>query len=770
MLQTIHDKLKGVFAITILTALGVVFVFWGVEAKVGTSGKAQGIEVNGTELNVQDVRSEYQQELSRYQAAFGAAGVPDEIRTQLQTSALDKAVLGELVRQRTQKLRFVASDKEVFGIIQQVPAFQVNGKFSSDAYHAALRSAAMRPDQFERDQREYAVARQLDRGISSSTFLLPAELDRRVSLMNEARDIAWVTIPAAEFLPQVAQDDAALKAWYDGHQSLYMTEERATVEYVELNLDALATSAAVTESQLREFYDANKDRWSTPGRRHARHILVAIKDGDEAAAAAKAKKIYERARAGEDFAKLAREMSDDAGSAGAGGDLGWALRSDFVPAFADAVWAMKPGDLSEPVRSEFGFHIIKLEGAETDSTKSFEEVRAQLEPEVRRAEVEKAFGDKQEMLVTLAFESAGNLAELATKLDLPVRRVEQFTRAGGGELGNNPALIEAVFAPEVLSGSELRTVELSAGRVVAVRVAAHNPATARPFAEVRDQVAAAARLEAAQHLAAEKAKAVAAELSGGGDWAAATQAWRKGVPEPATYQPRLVRRDEPLVAAEIKDAAFRAAKPEGRARFGTAQLNTGDAVVWMMSAVHTGTLAALSPADRQKAAEAAHQSLSVADAAAYITSMRAAAKVDVNQAQPDGTTALHWAVQKDDVDLVERLIKAGANVNAKNDYGSTPMSEAAINGDVAILDRLLKGGANVESPNADGQTALMVIARTNNVEAAKLLISRGANVNAVEQWKEQTALMWAAASAQPAMVKVLVDAHADVNARSRVNN
>jgi ankyrin repeat protein len=145
-------------------------------------------------------------------------------------------------------------------------------------------------------------------------------------------------------------------------------------------------------------------------------------------------------------------------------------------------------------------------------------------------------------------------------------------------------------------------------------------------------------------------------------------------------------------------------------------------------------------------------------------------KVNVNTPESDGTTALHWAVQRDDADLVDRLIKAGANVNAKNDYGSTPMSEAAINGNVAILDRLLKTGADVESPNADGQTALMVVARTTNVDAAKLLLSRGANVNAVEKWREQTALMWAAAESQPAMVKLLVAAGADVNARSKVNN
>src|SRR5215471_2369782 len=145
-------------------------------------------------------------------------------------------------------------------------------------------------------------------------------------------------------------------------------------------------------------------------------------------------------------------------------------------------------------------------------------------------------------------------------------------------------------------------------------------------------------------------------------------------------------------------------------------------------------------------------------------------KVNVNAPESDGTTALHWAVQKDDADLVDRLIKAGANVNARNDYGSTPMSEAAVNGNVAIIDKLLKAGANVESPNADGQTALMIIARTSNVEAARLLISHGANVNAVEKWREQTPLMWAAAEGQPLMVKELVAHGADVNARSHVND
>ncbi len=157
------------------------------------------------------------------------------------------------------------------------------------------------------------------------------------------------------------------------------------------------------------------------------------------------------------------------------------------------------------------------------------------------------------------------------------------------------------------------------------------------------------------------------------------------------------------------------------------------------------------------------------DAATVRAMLAASPRPDVNEKSADGTTALHWAVYNNDVDLVERLVAAGADVNAKNDYDATPMSEAAVVGNVPVIRKLLAAGADVESPNADGQTALMVIARTSNVEAARLLLKRGAAVNARERWRGQTALMWAAAEAQPAMVKLFLEHGADPNARSVEN-
>jgi peptidyl-prolyl cis-trans isomerase D len=628
MLQTIHDKLKGIFAITILIALGVVFVFWGVDVSVGSFTKARGIEVNGQEIAVEDVLGGYQDELSRYQAAFGSAGVPEDMQKALQTRVLEQAVRSELIRQRTRELNFEAGPEQVLDAIRQIPAFQAGGQFSADAYHAALRSINMSPARFEAEQRDVVLAQQLDRGISTSAFVLPSEFDRQVALRNETRELAWVVVPAAEFTDRVELDEAAIAAYYEANKPLYMTEEVATVDYVELDIERFAAAADVTEAELREYYETNSSRYTTPGRRHARHILIAA-DDDEAAAEARAKAAYERARAGEDFAALARELSDDTGSKESGGDLGFAQRGDFVAAFGDAVWSMEPGEIRGPVKTEFGWHVIRLEAIDPEITRTFDDVRAELEPELRRAKVEKAFGDAQEQLDTLAFEAAGSLEPVATQMKLPVRRIERFTRSGSAEFGAAPPLSDAVFAPDVLAGREVRTVELEPGRVVAVAVVAHAPARTRTLDEIRPQIEAAARQEKAEQLAAARASALSAELTAGASWDVATEAWQQAAPE-ATHQPRLARRNDMQVPGELRLAAFKAPPPAGTPRYGTATLENGDAAVWTVTAVQSGTLTALAQDERQREFDQARERAALADAMAYIAALRENADVDIN--------------------------------------------------------------------------------------------------------------------------------------------
>ena len=628
MLQTIHDKLKGIFAIGILIALGVVFVFWGVNVSVGDFTKARGIEVNGEEIGVEDVQRAYQDELSRFQAAFGAAGVPEDMRSSLQARVLEQAIRSELIRQRTRKMNYEAGPAQILEAIRQIPAFQAGGEFSPDAYRAALRSIGMTPPQFEAEQREVVMARQLDRGLVTSAFVMPAEFDRQVALRNETRELAWIVVPAADFTAAIELDEAAIAAYYEANKQAYMTEEQATVDVIELDIDRFASAAEVSEAELRDYYETNKARFTTPGRRHARHILIAA-GADESAGEARAKAAYERARAGEDFAALARELSDDTGSKESGGDLGFMQRGDFVQAFADAVWDMQPGEIRGPVKTEYGWHVIQLLEASAEAVRPFDEVRAELEPELRRVRVEKAFGDAQEELDTLAFESAGNLASVAAQLKLPVRRIERFTRDGSAEFGAAPELTEGVFAPDVLAGREVRTVEIEPGKVVAFAVVAHVPARPRTLEEIRPLIVSAARLEKAQQLAAARAEALAAELKGGAAWEGATVSWQKAAPA-TTHLPRLARRDDPQLPAELRTAAFKAPVPAGKPSYGTARLGTGDTAVWVVTAVRSGTLATLSPEERQREFDQARERTAASDATAYIASMRANADVDVN--------------------------------------------------------------------------------------------------------------------------------------------
>jgi peptidyl-prolyl cis-trans isomerase D len=631
MLQAIHDNLKGVFAMIVLGALAVVFVFWGVEfVSVGGFSSTQGIEVNGEDVDANQVRQDYQEQVNQLQAALAGQDMPEALREQLRKDVLDRAVRGELIRQRTDELRFRASDRDVLEALQQVPAFQVDGKFSKDAYYAALRSANIEPAYFEAQQKQIVTARLLDRGIFASAFVLPGEFERREALVGESRELAWVVVPAAGFVTATDPDEAAITAWYGQHQDQFSTEELANLQYVELSLDELATSIDVSEEALHAWYEENRDRYAAIERRRARHILI-TSDGDDAAAEARARAAFDRAKAGEDFARLATELSQDPGSAAQGGDLGWQERSLFVGPFADAVWAMKAGEVTGPVKTEFGWHVIKLEGVEPGVTRSFEEVRPEIEAEYRRAESEKLFGDLQEQLDTKAFEAGGDLQKVAEALALEVKSLDGFTRAGGGPLGNAPGLVKSVFEPEVLNGSQLRTAEVAPGLVVAFKVVAHEPPRARPLEEVRPAAVAALKNELARKAAGERASALVQELRSGAPWSAVAKPWVAGAAaEQTSATLRFARRGEAALPVPVAQAAFKSSVPAGVPAYGTATLDSGDAVVWTVTQVRPGSPASLSPAERAEALRTARDQASFRDATVYVTQLRSTADVKVN--------------------------------------------------------------------------------------------------------------------------------------------
>jgi peptidyl-prolyl cis-trans isomerase D len=303
----------------------------------------------------------------------------------------------------------------------------VDGKFSPDAYHAALRSINMSPERFESEQREYVLARQLDRGLYSSAFVLPAELERRVALLGEMRTIGWVAVPAREFEAAVVLDDAAIAAYYEANRSRYMSEEQATVDFVELDIDAYAAKADVSEAALAS--STRRTRRATSRRAAATRATSCSPRAVTMPRRGEAKRAYERATAGEDFAALARELSEDparrtwaATSARRARGLRRTLRRRRVEHAAGR----------DPRAGEDGVRLARHQARVRvpEITRSFDDVRAELEPEYRRSQVDKSFGDAQERLDTLAFEAGNDLGSVATKMGLPLKRIESYTRAG----------------------------------------------------------------------------------------------------------------------------------------------------------------------------------------------------------------------------------------------------------------------------------------------------------------------------------------------------
>ncbi len=259
---------------------------------------------------------------------------------------------------------------------------------------------------------------------------------------------------------------------------------------------------------------------------------------------------------------------------------------------------MKPGEIRGPVKTEFGWHVIKLESASPEITRSFEDVRAELEPEFRHSQVEKAFGDAQEELDTTAFEAQGDIDAVASRLNLPVKRIERYTRAGSAELGATPKVTEAVFAPDVIAGRELRTVEIAPGKVVALGVKSHQPARPKPLEEVRAEVVESARLEAAGKLAAARAGEIVARAREGRRLAGATRHAGRARPRPRRRSRSAAR--IPALPAEVRDAAFRAPLPAGKPRYGVATLANGDTALWTVTAAEKGQLDRARPPTRAR--------------------------------------------------------------------------------------------------------------------------------------------------------------------------
>ena len=591
MLQRIGDALKGREGSTrkwitylIVGVLSFVFAAWGAYGIVNLNfgGSNYAAEANGSKIPIEDARNAWLRQQSMWQQRLGGSELPAPLRTRLQDQVLESLIRRALLTERSHDLGYRVSDAALREAVHSEPAFQLDGAYSAEVAKAALAQAGISVDTYQQQLRTDLQQLQLEGGIRASDFLTPAELTRLTDLEDQQREVRYLTLPADRFHSAPVTDDA-VQAYYKEHQAQYMNPESVHLQFAELRLETLAAQQQqLSDADLRAAYEKEKSRLEVPEKRHARHILITGKD--DAAALAQAQQVLAQAKAGKDFGALAKQYSQDPGSAQNGGDLGWAERSAFVKPFADALFAMKAGEITGPVKTQFGYHIIRLDEIQASKGKTFEEARPELEAQVRRARATDRFGEIQEQLQAKLAEPGADLAALAQQFTLQQGEVKEFVKGvGGAPLGAAPQLQQLLFGDPPLGTDKIAgPVLLGDDRLAIFRVLEHRASAPKPLAEVRESIVAAITKEQGTQAALSAAERARDDLLKGSSFdAVATQL--KVSADPAHF----IGRNDPSVPAQIRDAAFAVPRPAGKPEFRAVALNDGGAALIAVSAVRT---------------------------------------------------------------------------------------------------------------------------------------------------------------------------------------
>ncbi len=519
MFQAIRSNQR--IAQIILAILIVPFAFFGMDAYFSDSPSTTDIAtVGGTPIRVY----EFEQALREQQEQMRNLAGGEIDRALLESEPFRRSVLDLLINRRVLALyaqdnRFAVVPQQIQQLILEVPQFQDNGSFSMERYNAILGAQGLSPAMFERQMAEQARFSQLSMAIADAGFV-PLDTARRLLVAEqESRSVRELSLSSAAAGAAADISAAQIQAWYDEHPADFERPARIKADYVVFDRSAIEQQVKVDEAEVRAFYDGNPDRYGVAEQRRARHILFELAEdagsGDVERLTAEADKLVAELRADpEKFAALAKEKSQDPGSAAAGGDLGFFGRGMMVKSFEEAVFALSEGEIADPVRSDFGIHIIQLTGIKPASMRSFDEVKDELEAELRTREAGRLFAEQAEHFANTVYEQPDTLEPIADELKLEIRHTDWLERSAGG-LGGfaNDKLINALFSDDaVKDGRNTEAVEVASNTLVAARVSEYEPAAKLALDEVKEQIEARLRREAGSKQVQARGEALLASL------------------------------------------------------------------------------------------------------------------------------------------------------------------------------------------------------------------------------------------------------------------
>ena len=599
MLHIIREQIQGWIAWAIIILLIIPFALWGINQYFGGGGPLVAATVNGEDISQKDFQQFYYMQRSRMREMLGAQYDPSVFDPRIKEQALQELINQELLAQNAHEVGYRVAMDSVKQTILNIDAFKQEGKFSNELYVRALQAQGESPAGFEQRLQRAVLTQQFQSGVSNSAFVTQSETERLLKIENQTRNIDHLLLKLEKFKDAADATDEAMKKYYDQHREKFMTPEKVSIEYVELNSADLAKDAQPTDEELKEFYKERESQFHVPEERRSRHILIAVKEGaDEEAinkAREKANEIRKKLLDGGDFAKLAGEYSDDPGSSKLGGDIGFFGHGNLDPAYEKALFDLKVGEISEPVLSSFGFHIIKLEEIRAEKTKSFDEVKDELIADYRKNIADRKYFDEADKLTRLAYEVPTTLSDAAGAVGLEIKTSPLFGRNGGPGIAANPKVIQAAFSNEVLvEGYNSEPVEISENHVVVIRMKDHVEKSQQSFDDVKEQVKAGVIADSSRTKAKLKGEEVLKRLRDGED----PQVAAKELEIEWIKSGELNRSDRKIDSAIITQA-FKLSRPqEGKVSYGGTVLANGDYAVIAVDKVTDGDLAKIEEAKK----------------------------------------------------------------------------------------------------------------------------------------------------------------------------
>lgn len=594
MLQQIREVSQGWLAWLIVIAICVTFSFWGVHSYFGGNESSDTVaKVNGFKITKTQVTSVYEQLRRQQQLQLGADfSANPNIESELKKQALNQLIITQVLSRSALKAGYRVTSPQVSNALLTIPAFQENGRFSRQRFDEILAGLGYSENSFLEQFRMNMLIDQAKAGYVDSAFCLPQEVTNAIQLIDQKRDIAYLTIPLEYSLKDILVSDAAVQAYYTQQQAKFLAPEQVSISYIELSLADIVSKQDFDTDRLQQFYKDNPDSFMTPARWKIERIVVNVPlDAEEDeinSAKAKMEAIQKRLSAGESFTKLAKEYNPASLTKNNKAlTTGWVTTDNLDPASAKAVLALKNvGDTSDIFRNDQGLNLINLQAEEKPQLLSFDQAKDQAQKLLAQQQAGQIFAEQSDKLANLTYINPNSLDDAAKGLDLPILTTDSFTKTGGKNgIVANPKIIAAAFSPDVVSrGNNSEVIELSPDTLVVLRAKDYKPAAIKPLSEVQNTIRNMIKMDIAQQKTKDLANKIAKELQSGTNGKALASQYQLNW----VYRPGVGRFDNKTDPA-ILSQAFHLPRPlPDRFNSTVAALSNGSYAIVAITGVHDG--------------------------------------------------------------------------------------------------------------------------------------------------------------------------------------